>query len=80
MMDRPKKGFSVPLGRWLRGEELGVWAEGLLADSRAYMGEYVDIKTIDLMWQNFKKTGDGESNIWNILMLAQWFLERSIHG
>ncbi|MBR3636265.1 MAG: asparagine synthase (glutamine-hydrolyzing) [Lachnospiraceae bacterium] len=80
MMDRPKKGFSVPLGRWLRGEELGVWAEGLLADSRAYMGEYVDIKTIDLMWQNCKKTGYGERNIWNILMLAQWFLERSIHG
>lgn len=80
MMDRPKKGFSVPLGRWLRGEELGSWAEGILSDARKYMGEYVDLKTVDIMWQNFKKTGEGDRNIWNILMLAQWFAERSMHG
>lgn len=80
MMDRPKKGFSVPLGSWLRGEELGSWAEEILSDARKYMGEYVDLKTVDIMWQNFKKTGEGERNIWNILMLAQWFAERSIHG
>lgn len=77
MMNRPKKGFSVPLESWLRGNELKPWAESLLRDSRQSMGEFVDYSIVDLMWNKFLETGKGERNIWNILMLAQWFTTRS---
>lgn len=76
MMDRPKKGFSVPLSSWLRGGELSQWAGTLIADCRKNMGEYVDCNVVDTMWKNFLETGCGERNIWNILMLSQWFGER----
>lgn len=76
MMDRPKKGFSVPLATWLAGDELRPWAERLIADGRGDMGEFVDFSIVDKMWRNFLKTGSGERNIWNILMLAQWFEAR----
>ncbi len=75
MMDRPKKGFSVPLSAWLRGEELHDWACDILTSSRDKMGLYVDFKTVDNMWNRFMNTGEGERNIWNILMLGQWFIK-----
>ena len=76
MMDRPKKGFSVPLSAWLRGEELHDWAGDILSSSRDKMREYVDLKTVDIMWNRFTSTGEGERNIWSILMLGQWFINR----
>ena len=76
MMDRPKKGFSVPLSSWLRGEELHDWSQDILASSRDRMGIYVNLKTVDTMWNRFMSTGEGERNIWNVLMLGQWFISR----
>ena len=76
MMDRPKKGFSVPLSAWLKGDELRTWAEDILASGRDYIKDYVDRTTVDKMWKRFLETGNGERNIWNILMLSQWFADR----
>ena len=76
MMDRPKKGFSVPLSQWLRGEELHDWAGDILLSSRDKMGMYVNLKTVDAMWKRFIDTGEGERDIWSVLMLGQWFLNR----
>ena len=76
MMDRPKKGFSVPLSQWLRGDELYDWAGDILLSSREKMGLYVNLKTVDTMWRRFIDTGEGERDIWSVLMLGQWFLNR----
>ncbi len=76
MMDRPKKGFSVPLSQWLRGEELHDWAGDILLSSRDKMGMYVNLKTVDATWKRFIDTGEGERDIWSVLMLGQWFLNR----
>jgi len=76
MMDRPKKGFSIPLSNWLRGDELNSWARELIEDSEHLMGEYVDSKVINKMWNKLIVSGECDRNIWNILMLAQWFRDR----
>ncbi len=76
MMDRPKKGFSVPLSAWLKGDELRTWAEDILTSGKDSIKDYVDTTTVDKMWKRFLETGNGERNIWNILMLSQWFADR----
>ena len=73
MMDRPKKGFSVPLFKWLKGEELKDWAGDMLSSGRTRLKGYVNTDIADKMWKHFMDTGEGERNIWTILMLCQWF-------
>lgn len=77
MMDRPKKGFSVPLGSWLRGEELRDWAEDMLSFGRNRLKDSINTSVADIMWRRFLDSGEGERNIWNILMLYQWFEKRA---
>lgn len=72
MMERPKKGFSVPLASWLRGGELSEWASSLIEESDRIMGDYVNTDIVKHMWKQFIASGEGERNIWTILMLAQW--------
>ena len=76
MMDRPKKGFSVPLSSWLRGDELSEWAGELILACKTNMGEFVNYNVVSRMWQRFLRSGEGERDIWRILMLSQWFEER----
>lgn len=74
MMNRPKKGFSVPVSIWLREGQMRRWAEDVLADSRIYLDEYLDVKIVDRIWNNYQKGSEWTSTIWNILMFGQWVL------
>jgi len=73
MMDRPKRGFAVPLSDWLRGDELHDWANDILQSGRSCMGEYIDYKVVDKMWNTFLSSGENEHHLWRLIMLAQWF-------
>jgi len=50
-MDRPKKGFSLPIAEWLRGS-LRDWAEGLLDESRMRRDGYFHPKIIRKVWED----------------------------
>jgi len=77
MMNRPKKGFSVPLADWLRGEELNPWVTDMLQSARSSMGEYINYDVVEKMWKKFLSDGQHERDMWNIIMLAQWFVTRN---
>ena len=36
------------------------------------LGEYVDYKVFDKIWNRFMTTGEHEGDVWNMLMLSQW--------
>lgn len=74
MMDRPKKGFSVPVGEWLRTGQMRDWAESIIADSKNKASNYIDTKLVDSMWNNYIGGGDYNSLIWYVLMLEQWMI------
>jgi len=74
MMERPKKGFSVPVSLWLKEGKMREWAESVLADALPLSGEYIDTKVVQAIWKDYIQNGNWNSLIWYILMFEQWLL------
>lgn len=72
LIERPKSGFSIPLGDWLRGS-LRDWAETHLDSSKLATQGLLDEKKISLMWkQHLSGRYDRSSYLWNVLMFQAW--------
>ena len=72
LIERPKAGFSIPLGDWLRGP-LKEWAEGLLESSRIEEEGYLNSNYVNQLWiDHLTKKRDGTFKIWSILMFQSW--------
>jgi asparagine synthase (glutamine-hydrolysing) len=71
-MDRPKKGFSVPLCAWLRGP-LRSWADALLNKNRLANSGYFNPSKVRQIWDEHVNGHQDSSRIlWNILMFQLW--------
>ncbi|MDM8349793.1 asparagine synthase (glutamine-hydrolyzing) [Pseudomonas sp. sp1636] len=77
LIERPKKGFSIPLDQWLRGP-LRDWAEALLAESRLQHEGYFNVKPVRVLWrEHLAGKRDNALKLWSILMFQAW-LEHQI--
>ena len=72
MVERPKKGFGVPLAQWLRGP-LREWAEDLLNPHALKQDGLFDVAPITQAWQQHC-TGsiDRHNDLWPVLVATQW--------
>ncbi len=72
LVDRPKMGFGVPIGDWLKGP-LKDWAEDLLDANRMRGEGYLNPEPVRALWDSHLK---GECNwqyqLWNVLMFQSW--------
>ncbi len=73
LFDRPKQGFNVPVGLWLKGP-LRDWAEGMLCEKRLRSEGLLDPDRVRACWQEHL-TGrrDRQLQLWVILMFQAWF-------
>jgi asparagine synthase (glutamine-hydrolysing) len=72
IVERPKMGFAVPLGNWLRGP-LKPWAENLLGEQRLREAGYFDPAVVRLVWDDHIRGGrNREYMLWNVLMFEAW--------
>jgi asparagine synthase (glutamine-hydrolysing) len=72
LVDRPKMGFGLPIGSWLRGP-LRPWAEELLAEGRLRNQGVVDPKPVRRAWQlHVSGRRDMGHELWDILALQAW--------
>jgi asparagine synthase (glutamine-hydrolysing) len=72
MFERPKSGFGVPIGDWLRGP-LRDWAEDLLSPAALDALGLVDSKALRAIWQaHLDGRVNAQYGLWNVLMLQAW--------
>jgi asparagine synthase (glutamine-hydrolysing) len=72
LIERPKMGFGIPLGEWLRGP-LRDWAEALLNEERLRDAALLDPQAVRQCWQeHLDGTHNWQFRLWNVLMLEAW--------
>jgi len=72
LIDRPKAGFAIPVGQWLRGP-LRDWAEALLDEKRLELEGYFYPKPIRDKWlQHLTGRYDHTPSLWAVLMFQSW--------
>ncbi len=71
LMDRPKTGFALPIGAWLRGP-LREWAEPLLTPAALEDGAGFAPALITLAWRRHLAGHAEELRLWPVLMFQAW--------
>lgn len=72
LIERPKAGFSIPVGAWLRGP-LRDWAENLLDARRLEAEGYFNPSLIHKVWaEHLSGRRDWTPRLWAILMFQAW--------
>jgi len=75
LVDRPKKGFGVPLGAWLRGP-LKDWGQALLDPARLRAQGLFHAEPVARKWREHQSgRRDWSTHLWGVLMAQAWLDE-----
>ncbi|WP_374602869.1 asparagine synthase (glutamine-hydrolyzing) [Niveibacterium sp.] len=73
LFERPKQGFGIPLGSWLRGP-LRDWAEALLDPARLGTHGLINPVPVRQKWQeHLAGRAEWQYHLWDVLMFQQWY-------
>ncbi|QCI68414.1 asparagine synthase (glutamine-hydrolyzing) [Phreatobacter stygius] len=80
LFERPKQGFDVPVGAWLKGP-LRAWAEDLLTAARLRRHDLLEPVAVRSCWQeHLSGRRDHSRVLWAVLMLEAWLDESTAPG
>jgi asparagine synthase (glutamine-hydrolysing) len=69
---RPKAGFAVPVGEWIKGP-MRPWAEELLEPNRINNDGFFDAEAVQRRWRlHLAGEQDATQALWTILMFQTW--------
>jgi asparagine synthase (glutamine-hydrolysing) len=71
IIDRPKRGFAIPLGHWFRGG-LGNFVRDLLLSDRSRSRGIFDPKYIEGLLESHDKGRDLDLHIWTLISFELW--------
>ena len=75
MMDRPKKGFSIPIMKWLKEPELRAWAESLIDRKTLEQQGVLNPDVVWRIWKDYVENDNWRIQIWYILIFQSWMCE-----
>lgn len=76
LIDRPKRGFSVPIKEWLVGP-LADWAEDLLSERTLRDQGVFDVASIRDAWHQHRYGWANHSELlWSVLMFQAWWQDQ----
>jgi asparagine synthase (glutamine-hydrolysing) len=77
LVDRPKAGFAVPVGEWIRGPLRG-WAEELLDPRSLRAAGWFDADAVSARWsRHLSGREDATAALWAVLMFQAWLREQT---
>ncbi|MBH30616.1 MAG: asparagine synthase (glutamine-hydrolyzing) [Candidatus Marinimicrobia bacterium] len=72
LIERPKMGFTAPVGEWIKGP-IKEWAEELIHNKRIEKEPYFNSQVVFEMWkQHLSGKFNHTHQLWNILMFQAW--------
>lgn len=72
LTERPKAGFGIPVGEWLRGP-LKAWADDLLSEDRLRRGGLFDVEAVRRRYRAHQSGHrDSTAALWSVLMFESW--------
>ena len=72
LMERPKKGFGIPLHKWLKEPGLRKWAEELIDKSTLRKQALLNVDVVWKLWNDYIERDIWRVQIWYILMFQEW--------
>ena len=69
IVNRPKRGFTFPFERWMRGEMKSTMESVLARDSGQVFLNHQEVRSV---WQRFLAAGTTWSRPWSLFVLKQW--------
>jgi asparagine synthase (glutamine-hydrolysing) len=78
LVERPKRGFAVPIAEWLRGP-LRAWAESLLGETRLRQEGFFETEKLRQRWrEHLAGKRDWSLALWHALMFQAWLDQQRV--
>ena len=75
LMDLPKRGFAIPVSKWLKEPGLRAWAESLIERKTLKQQGVLNPDVVWKIWEDYAERDQWRVQIWYILMFQQWMCE-----
>ena len=75
LFDQPKKGFSIPLGQWMRNELKEEMISNLQDDFLNLVPNLDVLKFKNMLHDHFEGKCDHTISVWRIYILSKWYQE-----